>query len=121
MARAVRHDAEPAACRTTRRRPRYLRVVPAQTPDDFGAVRHLVRADGVGAARARRQFLVGLDAMGGAVTGAGPGTSVNHRSRHSAESAPSSRRMGHRRAVYRHLQPGASLLRATRSAGADTG
>ena len=56
MARPVRHDAQPAAGRTARRRPRDLRAVPAPPSHDFGAVRHLVRVDGAGAARARENF-----------------------------------------------------------------
>ena len=100
----------------TRRRPRDLRTVSAPSSHDLGAVRYLVRADGTGTARARTRPLVGMGAMGGAADCARIGTSVHRRSRHPAEPAPRSGRMAYGCAVHRHVQPGATCLRATRGA-----
>ncbi len=65
--------AEPAASRAARRRPRNLRAVPPPPSHDLDALRHLVRADGAGAARARDKLLGRMAAMGGAVDRLGLG------------------------------------------------
>ncbi len=78
----------------------------------------VMRADGRRPARVGPRTLVGMATMGGAVDRARIGTSVNRRSRHSAQPAPRACRVDDRGAVHRHVQSGAARNRAARASDA---